>query len=188
MGKILSQTSEGAIEAPTCPKCGSENVIGVTRVVGYYSRIGNWNRSKLGELLDRQRGKYDFEGESSNLDAVYDSNGVEIRIYGKDGCSICGSAERRIRSMLTKNGLESIAVFKHDIADKEGNLSPENLAMLVGSNGSPTQIPHIAVISDGRLVYSAGTIYRKDKPAQLPATEDILEAVRYGLEKQEVYK
>ncbi len=30
----------------------------MTRVVGYYSRIQNWNRSKLGELRDRHAGKY----------------------------------------------------------------------------------------------------------------------------------
>ena len=30
----------------------------MTRVVGYYSRVQNWNRSKLGELRDRQAGKY----------------------------------------------------------------------------------------------------------------------------------
>lgn len=31
---------------------------GVTRIVGYYSRISNWNKSKLGELQDRHRGNY----------------------------------------------------------------------------------------------------------------------------------
>lgn len=31
----------------------------MTRVVGYYSRIENWNISKLGELQDRQAGNYD---------------------------------------------------------------------------------------------------------------------------------
>jgi len=30
----------------------------VTRIVGYYSRIENWNKSKLGELADRRRGNY----------------------------------------------------------------------------------------------------------------------------------
>ncbi len=30
----------------------------MTRVVGYYSRIDNWNKSKLGELKDRQAGTY----------------------------------------------------------------------------------------------------------------------------------
>jgi len=31
---------------------------GVTRIVGYYSRTGNWNKSKIGELRDRQNGNY----------------------------------------------------------------------------------------------------------------------------------
>lgn len=45
-----------------CPKCGSTNVVGETRVVGYFSKIKNWNKSKrFGELLDRQRGSYSIE-------------------------------------------------------------------------------------------------------------------------------
>lgn len=31
---------------------------GVTRIVGYYSRISNWNKSKVGELADRHNGDY----------------------------------------------------------------------------------------------------------------------------------
>ena len=46
----------------TCPACGSPDVYGVTRIVGYFSRISNWNRSKLGELRDRRRGDYAVEG------------------------------------------------------------------------------------------------------------------------------
>lgn len=30
----------------------------MTRVVGYYSRIENWNKSKIGELKDRHKGDY----------------------------------------------------------------------------------------------------------------------------------
>lgn len=30
----------------------------MTRVVGYYSRTNNWNKSKLGELDDRHKGNY----------------------------------------------------------------------------------------------------------------------------------
>src|SRR5574337_559563 len=33
-------------------------VLGITRIVGYYSRVTNWNRSKIGELRDRQKGNY----------------------------------------------------------------------------------------------------------------------------------
>ena len=35
----------------------------VSRVVGYFSRIDNWNKSKLGELKDRQRGDYAIKGD-----------------------------------------------------------------------------------------------------------------------------
>ena len=43
----------------TCPDCGSTDVIGETRVVGYFSRVKNWNDSKrFGELKARQRGIY----------------------------------------------------------------------------------------------------------------------------------
>ena len=46
----------------TCPQCGSKNVEGETRVVGYFSKIKNWNKSKrYGELIDRQRGQYAVE-------------------------------------------------------------------------------------------------------------------------------
>lgn len=31
---------------------------GVTRIVGYYSRVSNWNASKIGELTDRRKGNY----------------------------------------------------------------------------------------------------------------------------------
>jgi ribonucleoside-triphosphate reductase len=41
-----------------CGHCQGANVYGMTRVVGYFSRIHNWNRSKIGELKDRRHGSY----------------------------------------------------------------------------------------------------------------------------------
>lgn len=35
---------------------------GVTRIVGYFSRINNWNKSKIGELHDRHSGDYAVGG------------------------------------------------------------------------------------------------------------------------------
>jgi ribonucleoside-triphosphate reductase len=43
---------------PSCPCCGSEEVIGISRVVGYFSVIENWNESKKSELKRRQKGRY----------------------------------------------------------------------------------------------------------------------------------
>ena len=45
-----------------CPSCESSDVIGETRVVGYFSKIQNWNKSKrFGELKARQEGRYNVE-------------------------------------------------------------------------------------------------------------------------------
>jgi ribonucleoside-triphosphate reductase len=52
-----AHTDRGIKEA--CVRCGSENVVGETRVVGYFSKVQNWNKSKrYGELVARQRGSY----------------------------------------------------------------------------------------------------------------------------------
>ncbi|HLA37374.1 MAG TPA: hypothetical protein VJZ02_02795 [Candidatus Brocadiales bacterium] len=53
---ILTQDLPALIEAL---ETGIKNPLyGVTRIVGYLSRISNWNPSKLGELRDRHRGNY----------------------------------------------------------------------------------------------------------------------------------
>ncbi len=36
---------------------------GITRIVGYYSRVNNWNTSKVGELRDRANGRYGLTSE-----------------------------------------------------------------------------------------------------------------------------
>ncbi len=46
----------------TCGHCESDNVYGMTRIVGYFSRVNNWNKSKLGELKDRHKGNYSVAG------------------------------------------------------------------------------------------------------------------------------
>jgi ribonucleoside-triphosphate reductase len=48
-----SRTSRGLSEE--CPLCGSTETYGITRIVGYYSKISTWNKGKLGELRERKR-------------------------------------------------------------------------------------------------------------------------------------
>ena len=47
-----------------CDFCQSDKVYGITRIVGYFSRVSNWNKSKLGELRDRQNGNYSLSAIS----------------------------------------------------------------------------------------------------------------------------
>lgn len=62
--EACDHTARGLQE--TCEQCGSTEVVGVTRVVGYFSRIQNWNKSKrFGELVARQKGSYAIEAAQS---------------------------------------------------------------------------------------------------------------------------
>lgn len=53
---IVRTPLEALIDALITGEC--IKLYGVTRIVGYYSRINNWNKSKIGELRDRHRGNY----------------------------------------------------------------------------------------------------------------------------------
>jgi len=46
------------MKKPCCSHCGSKNVYGIARVVGYFSRIKDWDKSKIAELKDRRKGDY----------------------------------------------------------------------------------------------------------------------------------
>ena len=46
------------LEAVLTTKREPEALYHMARVVGYYSRVENWNPSKLGELKDRKQGDY----------------------------------------------------------------------------------------------------------------------------------
>lgn len=60
------RTSRGLAEA--CPLCGSEDAYGVTRIVGYFSKVPTWNKGKIGELKDRMR--TDLEGRNGESETV----------------------------------------------------------------------------------------------------------------------
>lgn len=49
---------QAAASGASCPFCGSENTYGISRVVGYYSPINNWNLGKQEEFQARQTGDY----------------------------------------------------------------------------------------------------------------------------------
>lgn len=63
------QQSRGLLEK--CPACNSTNVMGETRVVGYFSKVQNWNKSKrFGELVARRRGNYAIETADACVDTA----------------------------------------------------------------------------------------------------------------------
>ncbi|MFA6431771.1 MAG: anaerobic ribonucleoside-triphosphate reductase [Candidatus Margulisiibacteriota bacterium] len=47
------KTVRGLVEK--CPSCSSENIEGITRITGYFSKIPGWNKGKIAELRERYR-------------------------------------------------------------------------------------------------------------------------------------
>jgi len=47
----------------SCGYCGSEDVDGITRITGYFTKVSSWNKGKLGELRNRYRNQPFFEEE-----------------------------------------------------------------------------------------------------------------------------
>jgi ribonucleoside-triphosphate reductase len=67
--EACKHTMRGLLER--CARCGSEDVVGETRVVGYFSKIQNWNKSKrYGELLARHRGRYSLGTAEDHADST----------------------------------------------------------------------------------------------------------------------
>lgn len=50
----------------------------LTRIVGYYSQLHNWNRSKLAELRDRQKGDYGIQDDSTRIAAPISTQQVDV--------------------------------------------------------------------------------------------------------------
>ena len=55
---FIERSEWGAVEG-TLLKQGAP-LSQMSRVVGYYSKIEDWNQSKIGELKDRQKGNYEI--------------------------------------------------------------------------------------------------------------------------------
>jgi ribonucleoside-triphosphate reductase len=51
--------------AASCTYCGSDEVEGITRITGYFTKISSWNKGKIGELHDRMRNRGLFTAAST---------------------------------------------------------------------------------------------------------------------------
>jgi ribonucleoside-triphosphate reductase len=60
---VCHRTSRGLLKS--CAYCGSEDVDGITRITGYFTKVSSWNKGKLGELRNRYRNQAFLKEENS---------------------------------------------------------------------------------------------------------------------------
>ncbi|MGQ9662374.1 MAG: anaerobic ribonucleoside-triphosphate reductase, partial [Kiritimatiellia bacterium] len=144
-----------------CVKCGSADVVGETRVVGYFSKIHNWNKSKrYGELVDRQRGNYSVEqaltsSASENLGMpfyrLHLSKNQEagpkpflLLLFGKTGCKKCSVLDERLERLLAEPQWADFAKLYLDAETEEGLV-----ALCEAECIDPQRLPGLLVLRRG---------------------------------------
>lgn len=56
--RVCGRTHRGLLTV--CPSCGAEDLEGITRITGYFTKLSSWNKGKIGELKDRFRNQAYF--------------------------------------------------------------------------------------------------------------------------------
>ena len=88
----------------------------VTRIVGYYSRVANWNDSQKQIFKDREKVEKYYAGKSGRkMDWLY-SPGVNgkliIKEFGKHGCPNCKILETTIKNKIKELKIQDLVDFK----------------------------------------------------------------------------
>ena len=111
----------------SCPKCGNTDpatLKHMTRIVGYYSFIDNWNPSKQSELDDRHNGNYAVM-QGMDTTAVpslqNDSDGLLLVHIGKADCELCKdvSSVQNLKKIAQKHNA-SLDIKTYEVQTHEG--------------------------------------------------------------------
>lgn len=184
--KKCSKTHRGLFDK--CPSCGNDDKMSLknmTRIVGYYSFIDNWNPSKKSELEARHNGYYSVMnagGMSNNIPRfMNESNGILAVNVGIRNCPLCDDLKSvsSFRTIVDRYGVD----FKIESyeADNEDGLA---IAMLLGVNLSA--LPALFLFGeDSELIFKEET-KSKDGIPQPIDLEQVKIAMTDYLDKKSV--
>lgn len=102
-----------------CPHCGSGKVEYITRVTGFFSKVGSWNKGKIGELKDRRSAI--SENQASFASAVKASSETApsksmVKLFWKNDCPRCPAAKEVAHGIEAKG----YPVSYYNVDDVEG--------------------------------------------------------------------
>lgn len=106
-----------------CEKCGSENVVKRTKIVGYFSNLNGWNDSQLEISRAREAAAKHYADFSPKVDWLYaHDNSKKVMVFGKTGCSTCENAKDSLTKALREKGIE-IPVEFYDLTKSSDRLA-----------------------------------------------------------------
>ncbi len=117
-----------------CPHCGSNHVEYITRVTGFFSKIGSWNKGKIAELRDRRSA---IEANRTMLSDVVGfsleaQKTKKIKLFWKNSCPRCPEA----KALAGKLAEKGYSVDYYNIETTEGLAE----ASLHGVLATPTMV------------------------------------------------
>ncbi|MBW2995612.1 anaerobic ribonucleoside-triphosphate reductase, partial [Candidatus Woesearchaeota archaeon] len=140
-GCVNGHRSKGFHE--NCPECGSTDVKKVVRIVGYYAEEPLFNESKKEEHRDRQKGVYDLDvviKSPLNDYKIAAKDGIEVNVFGKEGCDFCERLMKRTEGVLKKEFPEnSRKLIYHDMTKTDG------LREAMWNKVNPSKIPTMVI-------------------------------------------
>ncbi len=140
------QVHRGLLDS--CPECGEQDdVQQITRIVGYFSAVRNWNTPKRRELVDRHEGNYSLKTREQVFevpDLERPSEGIVAYEFGKANCGICDVVAGRLEKAIEGNpGLRVERV----VADTD-----EGLTKLMVARINPSELPTVVFVdSQGEI-------------------------------------
>ena len=149
---------EDELLSNTCPHCGSHNVEYITRVTGFFSKVGSWNKGKIAELRDRRQAiewnKRSLLGTAGEAKSTHAER--RIKLFTKQNCPRCPAAKELAKKLEAKG----IKVEYYDVESVEGMAEANMHAVLA--------TPSIIVVNgeDEEIAAWRGTVPSEQELAQ----------------------
>ncbi len=142
---------EKEIISNTCPHCGGTHVEYITRVTGFFSKVGSWNKGKIAELRDRRsaiEANKKMISDVASISFEEEEEARKIKLFWKNSCPRCPEAKALAKKLEEKG----YTVEYYNIETTEG-LAEASLHMVMAT-------PTIVLVdgSDEEIAAWRGTV------------------------------
>lgn len=149
-----------------------KGVYPVTRIVGYNSRIKNWNNSQIGIYEERKIAEELYAGgQGAEMPWLYNpSHGDQLSIFqfGKDGCKTCENLEANVKKTLNGHTANFRVV-------KLNKRRPNDIALAAMYDVPLDTVPTLVIAGENNY-WKKTTVYGSDK-SELIKPKEIRNAI-----------